>query len=105
MVGEIKGPSTGAMAALEQANSKTRVTQPAPAAPPVVGASDRVDLTSRATQLQALTRSVADLPQVDRSAVLALREDLSSGTYEIQPASVADKFIQYERALLAANQG
>lgn len=105
MVGEIKGPSTGAMAALEQTNTQNRVAQPAAPAAPAPQAGDRVDLTNRATQLQSLTRAVADQPQVDRSAVLALRQDLSSGNYQVEPDSVADKFIQYERALMAANEG
>lgn len=101
MVSEIKGPGAGAIAALEQANapSQTPAATQAQASPPPAG--ERVELTDRASQLQALTQAVAEQPQVDRGAVVSLRAELAAGEFQVNPSTVADKLIGFERVLQA----
>jgi len=64
--------------------------------------SDTLSLTDKASQLQALESQISNLPVVDTQRVLEVQHSLATGTYQIEPAQVADKLLSFEAGL--ANQ-
>lgn len=69
--------------------------QPAAGAPQ----GDRVDLTDTSARLQAIERSLADVPVVDEQRVDAIRQSIADGSYEVSPERVADGLLQMEKDL------
>ena len=61
--------------------------------------ADQLNLSSQAAQLQALEAEIANLPVVDTHRVQDVQRTLSTGSYEIQPARVADKVLTFEAGL------
>ncbi|MDH5545550.1 MAG: flagellar biosynthesis anti-sigma factor FlgM [Gammaproteobacteria bacterium] len=70
--------------------------QPAPVAATPVQEGDTVNLTSTASQLRALEQQLSTQPVIDTQRVAAIRNDIQTGQYQINPARVADKMIQLE---------
>ena len=62
--------------------------------------SDTVTVTDQAARLQELEQSLANTPVVDSARVAELREAIASGSYQPDPARIADKLSQLERDLL-----
>ena len=60
---------------------------------------DTVSLTGTASQLRALEQQIAALPVVDVQRVESIKQNISNGSYEINPPRVADKMIQMETAI------
>lgn len=60
---------------------------------------DEVRLSSQASQLQALESEIANLPVVDTQRVQDVQRTLATGSFEVQPARVADKMLQFEAGL------
>jgi negative regulator of flagellin synthesis FlgM len=58
-----------------------------------------VSITSTASLLAHLQRSLAARPAVDQSRVDAVSKAISSGTYKIDPDKIAHGLINSERAL------
>ena len=65
------------------------------AAPP----KDHVTLTDSARSLQKIEEAVAKTPVVNADKVAAVKQAISSGTYQINAGRVAGKMLQYERGL------
>ena len=61
--------------------------------------SDHVTLTDSARSLQKIEEAIAKAPVVDTAKVAAIKQAVSSGTYQIDTGRVADKLLQYERGL------
>lgn len=57
---------------------------------------DKVSLTDTATQLQALQQTVADLPEVDKARVDAIKAAIEDGSYQIDSKELARKMIDFE---------
>lgn len=64
---------------------------------------DTVSLTGTAQHLRQLEHSLAQQPVVDTQRVEATRRAIDNGTYQIDPARIAGKMINLERALVGAN--
>jgi len=62
-------------------------------------AADQVGLTQAAQQLRHLEKQIADQPVVDTQKVNAVKEALANGSFEINPARIAEKMMGLERAL------
>lgn len=60
---------------------------------------DHVTLTTSARTLQRIEETVAKTPVVNADKVAAVKQAISSGTYKIDPARVADKLLKYESGL------
>ena len=58
-----------------------------------------VSLTQAAVQLSALQGGDASPPVIDSARVNALKQAIDSGSYQIDPARVADKLLQFENQL------
>tara|TARA_R110002050_G_scaffold57423_3_gene129038 strand:+ start:179023 stop:179334 length:312 start_codon:yes stop_codon:yes gene_type:complete len=68
----------------------------------VSGNSSRVDtvsLTDTATQLQSLQQTLADAPVVDSDRVSAIKAAISDGSYNVDPAELANNMIKLEQQL------
>jgi negative regulator of flagellin synthesis FlgM len=61
--------------------------------------SDQVTLTDSARSLQKIEEAIAKAPVVDTAKVAAIKQSVSSGTYQIDTGRVADKLLQFERGL------
>jgi negative regulator of flagellin synthesis FlgM len=61
--------------------------------------SDHVTLTDSARSLQKIEEAIAKAPVVDTAKVAAIKQAVSSGSYQIDTDRVADKLLQYERGL------
>lgn len=61
--------------------------------------NDKLSLTSSAQQLRALEEQVAELPVVDTQRVQEVQRAIATGSFQIDPAKVADKLLQFEAAV------
>ncbi len=92
------------VAPLKGSNSNSVVTDKSQgdaqaAATPASKAGDTVTLTDSARSLQKIEEAVAKAPVVDTSKVAAIKQAISSGTYQIDAGRVADKLLQFESGL------
>ncbi len=99
MVAEVTGPGSSVIATLESRISRVEKTVAAPSSAGCQDCGDKVNITDLATKLRELTKSVADVPEVDQRRVDALRQAIAGGNYEIAPQTVADKLIAFESLL------
>ncbi len=65
-------------------------------------ASDTLNLTDTAAQLRRLEKHLATLPSDSTQRVESIRQAVTSGTYQVNPARIADKLLGFEVALHAA---
>jgi negative regulator of flagellin synthesis FlgM len=63
------------------------------------GALDTLSLTGAAALMQKLDAAIAAAPVVDMARVNRIQQAIENGTYEIDPAQVADKMLALETAL------
>ena len=49
--------------------------------------------------MQKIEEAIAQAPVVDTAKVAAIKQAVSSGTYQIDTGRVADKLLQFERGL------
>jgi negative regulator of flagellin synthesis FlgM len=61
--------------------------------------SDQINLSNKAAQLQAMEAEISNLPVVDTQRVQDIQRTLSTGSFEIEPARVADKMLSFEAGL------
>jgi negative regulator of flagellin synthesis FlgM len=60
---------------------------------------DQLTLTNSARSLQKLEEAVSNAPVVNSAKVASVKQSVESGTYQVNPSSVADKMIKFERGL------
>ena len=71
--------------------------------PPSGSSSDKLSLTSTAVQLRALEDQITELPVVNTQRVEEVQRSLATGSFQIDPARVADKMLQFEAGLSTEN--
>jgi len=64
-----------------------------------VRASDSLRLTGEAAGLQALQRELTAAPAIDLARVEAVREQLASGLYKINPDKIAELMLELDDQL------
>jgi negative regulator of flagellin synthesis FlgM len=64
---------------------------------------DTVSLTGTAQHLRSLEHSLASQPVVDTQRVVATRQAIENGSFEIDPSRIASKMISLERSLSGAH--
>jgi negative regulator of flagellin synthesis FlgM len=67
--------------------------------PEASATASQVRLTDTATNLQQVESRIADLPDVDRARVDAVRQRIESGNYQMNPGRLADRLLAFERDL------
>lgn len=84
-----------------QNNQPVAKQQNTPAASGIASniANDTVNLTGTASQLRALEQQIASLPVVDVQRVESIKQEISNGSYQIDPPRIAEKMIQIESAI------
>jgi len=65
---------------------------------PVRG-SDSLYLTGEASGLQTLQRELVAAPAIDEARVAAVREELASGAYKINPDKIAARMLELDAQL------
>ena len=90
----IKG-AKGTTPVADQSGSDASATTASTAAQ----SADHVTLTDSARSLQKIEEAIAKAPVVDTAKVAAIKQAVSSGSYQIDTDRVADKLLQYERGL------
>jgi negative regulator of flagellin synthesis FlgM len=90
----VKGAKANTAVA-DQSGSDTAATTASTAAQ----SSDHVTLTDSARSLQKIEEAIAKAPVVDTAKVAAIKQAVSSGTYQVDTGRVADKLLQFERGL------
>jgi negative regulator of flagellin synthesis FlgM len=61
--------------------------------------SDQLQLSNQAEQLKALEAEIANLPVVDTQRVQDVQHTLATGTFQVEPAQVANKILEFEAGL------
>jgi len=61
--------------------------------------ADTVSLSDNAVQLGKLDNTAVSTPVVDTQRVEQVKQAIKDGTYEVDPAKVADKLMQFESIL------
>jgi len=61
--------------------------------------ADQLTLTTGARSLQKLEETIANTPVVNTSKVASVKQQLSSGTYQVDSGRVASKLLQFESGL------
>jgi len=74
-------------------------TEGAVAAPSTAKTADQVTLTNSARSLQKIEETIAKTPVVNTDKVASVKQQLSSGTYQVDSGRVADKLLQFESSL------
>lgn len=85
-----KGAGTGGVAS-DKPTSEAAGTTPQ--------ASDQVTLTASARSLQKLSDAVAAAPVVNSAKVAQVKQAIASGTYQVDPARVAGKLLEFDGQL------
>ncbi len=63
------------------------------------GGADTVNFTDSANRLNNLEGTLNSLPVVDSQKVEGVQRQLATGTFNVDPASSAEKLLQFERDL------
>ncbi len=66
----------------------------------VTAKTDTVSLTSEATQLQSIQKTLEDTPIVNSERVEALRAAIADGSYTVDATELAENIIDFETRLL-----
>jgi negative regulator of flagellin synthesis FlgM len=96
--------ATQPLAPIKGANSNGAVadkasSEPSAAATPSSQGTDQLTLTDSARSMQKIEEAVAKAPVVDAAKVTAVKQAVSSGTYQIDAGRVADGLLRFERGL------
>lgn len=60
---------------------------------------DTVSISSNAAQLEKLDNTAVASPVVDTQRVEQVKQAISNGSFEVDPAKIADKLMQFESIL------
>jgi negative regulator of flagellin synthesis FlgM len=88
----VKGSSSNAVVTGKQG-------EPAETNASAAQTGDHLTLTSSARSLQKIEDAIAQTPVVNSSKVAAVKQAISSGTYQVNSSSVADKLLRFESGL------
>ena len=100
MVADVNGAGAGSVKPL---SGQTGQVEPSSKGQPATTTAppnpENVTLTDLAARLQALTKSLERLPEVDREKVAELQKSVAEGSYRIDARQVADKLAAFETLL------
>lgn len=74
------------------------------AAPADTPAADQADVGQTETLLQTILDAASNTPGIDQAKVNELRQAIASGTYQVNPQSIAQKIVELEAQLGTAGQ-
>jgi negative regulator of flagellin synthesis FlgM len=74
------------------------------ASEPAAVASDRVELSTVSTSLQAIEKGFAETPVVDHARVDEIKQAIASGHFKVNADKVADRLLQTVQELIHAHK-
>lgn len=89
-----KKPSVGTSSGVQQAGGGVNGKKGAPGKP---SEGDRIDISSKARELNRVKKMLESVPEVRSDMVVRLKTDVERGNYHVDAGKVAEKMI--ERAL------
>ncbi len=92
-------PVVPAKGSASSATVSDRQGEAAEAGASTAATGDQLTLTSSARSLQKIEETIAQTPVVNSSKVAAVKQSISSGTYQVDSGRVADKLLQFESGL------
>ena len=102
MVSEIKGSIPSQITGVERNKPQVDASDKTAAVSPTKVSGETVTLTDFASRVEELTKSVENLPVSDAEKVARLRDEIASGSYQVDADAVAEKFQSFERILDAS---
>jgi len=66
--------------------------------------ADLADVAQTEALLQTIIQAASNIPGVDQSKVAELQQAISSGAYQVNPQSIAQKIVELEAQLGTAGQ-
>jgi len=63
-------------------------------------AQDSVELSSTAQELNQIQQDLKNLPEIDETRVEAIRQQISEGSYTVDPAEIAAKIVDDQNFLV-----
>lgn len=94
MISKIKDTSAQAIQQYQKSDPiKNEAEKPAGAGAGAVVATEKVDLSSRAKDIQRVKQLLNQLPDVREARVQELKSQIDSGRYTIDTGKVADKMV------------
>jgi negative regulator of flagellin synthesis FlgM len=74
------------------------------ASEPAAVATDRVDISSVSSSLQAIEKGFAETPVVDTARVDEIKQAIANGHFKVDAGKVADRLLQTVQELIHAHQ-
>jgi negative regulator of flagellin synthesis FlgM len=93
----VTATSTGATGSAQTAEATNAPTTTSTGA-------DLADVTQTETLLQTIIQAASNTPGIDQAKVSELQQAISSGTYQTNPQSIAQKLAELENLLGTAGQ-
>ena len=93
--------TTGTTGAAQSTDTAAAAANTAPAATP---AADLADVGQTEALLQTILQAASSAPGIDQNKVDELRQAISSGSYQANPQSIAQKLVELEGQLGTAGQ-
>ena len=84
--------------------STDNVANTAGASTPAPAATDLADVAQTETLLQNIVQAASNTPGIDQSKVAELQQAIASGSYQVNPDSIAQKLVELEGQLGTAGQ-
>ncbi len=85
---------SGKIPPLEPTRHGRKSAEPVEKPAKAVSGTDRVELSSRAKELQAAQAAVKQMDEVDHEKVARIKKQIQSGTYKVDAHKVAGKMLE-----------
>jgi len=92
--------STAQTGSAQSADATNAANTPAAASP----GADLADVAQTETLLQTIIQAASNTPGIDQAKVSELQQAISSGAYQTNPQSIAQKIVELEAQLGTAGQ-
>ena len=101
MVSEVNNAPPSHITGIDQKLTQINPSEKAAPTNAPQSGGETVTLTDLANRVEELTKSVENLPISDAEKVARLRDEIASGTYQVDAEAVAEKFNAIEQILNA----
>ena len=102
MVAEVNGPSASVVSIGTRSTVAVKGCDDCGTTPSAATEVSKVSLTSDAKTLASLEKAVQDAPVVDSARVQSVQKAIADGSYQVDPAAVADRLVRMESLLASA---
>jgi negative regulator of flagellin synthesis FlgM len=102
----IQGVNTTDPVSATSTSQNTAATPTGSASAPALGAAgtDVADVAQTEALLQSIAQAASNVPGIDQAKVAELQQALASGSYQVNPQSIAQNLVELEALLVTAGQ-